>query len=121
MKKLIFFSSAITLSTVLLLAGGYKSSGGAAKSLSTNQRISSVLAYNSAGSDRFLLLFDSLSLPANGTAALMAIRCPTQTTGSLDFAGTLKGTNGLTAAISTTDTTLTLTSGNDALILFVYP
>lgn len=100
------------------------SAGTAAKSLvakSTSGNLVTASVYNKSGGALFFQLFDAAALPANGTVPLIVRGVAANAIAEFDFttAG-LPFTNGMVLALSSTDSTLTLTGTNDGLFLATF-
>lgn len=73
----------------------------------------SVQAHNSSGSTRYLLVFDAIAMPANGTTPVLApVQIPADSTGSIDYGQRGRNfSNGIVAVFSSTSTILTNAGG----------
>ena len=85
---------------------------------------------NTDSAAKWLMVFDSLTLPANGSAPLHCIGVPPAGTGSSAGAGNFgyttasiygeKFKNGIVVAVSTTDVTLTIDSASKTILAVDY-
>ena len=81
----------------------------------------SVSVYNTNAATRYLMIFDAAAVPGLATVPLAVVSALTKTTAYYDF-GTLGISmfTGIVAALSSTDTSLTITGTNDGLFIAVY-
>jgi len=88
-------------------------------SLPTARRVFSVVMTNPSATDYYLQIFDSAANPGNGAVPIAAVACAAGDVAYFDVAGGYPLTNGLFAANSTTQGTLTA-GGADCLFAIAY-
>lgn len=98
-----------------------------AVAIASAAKLDEMFATNGSGSTRFLQIFDSATLPANGAVPLACIALKSETTGGWDpeggrhpDLGSESFSNGIVVALSSTFGTLTVTTASEALFVVRY-
>ena len=83
-------------------------------------RLYAAVMYNDAATDVYFQVFDAASLPADTTVPVLTQKVTAGNTASYDFGDGVPFSTGIVVALSTTDTTLTVGTGDEALFCVTY-